>query len=253
MRGINLHAAQVIDGRDRRRVERLAKYITRPPIAQDRLERRQDGRLELIFKKVWRDGTRALVLEPHDLIARLVAAVPPPRFHMLRYFGVLSSHSSRRALVVPKPPVDAACHKPPPARGDQPRAARREGRCAGRAEAVGVVAGARVRGRCRDVPALLRPDEVGGGRHEPRGHHAADCGARGRPRIESAAHGESPRPRARAIGDGVRGGVRRPATSLGRRCVSRALGEGDRARQRTRRAQSAPGEPNRRRGSGCGR
>ncbi|MBK7583062.1 MAG: transposase [Myxococcales bacterium] len=119
VRGINLHAAQVIDGRDRRRVERLAKYITRPPIAQDRLERRQDGRLELIFKKVWRDGTRALVLEPHDLIARLVAAVPPPRFHMLRYFGVLSSHSSRRALVVPKPPVDAACHKPPPARGDQ--------------------------------------------------------------------------------------------------------------------------------------
>ncbi|MBK7583055.1 MAG: transposase [Myxococcales bacterium] len=64
VRGINLHAAQVIDGRDRRRVERLAKYITRPPIAQDRLERRQDGRLELIFKKVWRDGTRALVLEP---------------------------------------------------------------------------------------------------------------------------------------------------------------------------------------------
>ncbi|MBK7583068.1 MAG: transposase [Myxococcales bacterium] len=51
VRGINLHAAQVIDGRDRRRVERLAKYITRPPIAQDRLERRQDGRLELIFKK----------------------------------------------------------------------------------------------------------------------------------------------------------------------------------------------------------
>ncbi|MBK7583385.1 MAG: transposase [Myxococcales bacterium] len=82
VRGINLHAAQVIDGRDRRRVERLVKYITRPPIAQDRLERRQDGRLELIFKKVWRDGTRALVLEPHDLIARLVAAVPPPRFHM---------------------------------------------------------------------------------------------------------------------------------------------------------------------------
>jgi len=95
------------------------RYITRPPIAQDRLERREDGRLELIFKKAWRDGTRALLLEPHDLIARLVAAVPPPRSHMLRYFGVLSSHSSRRALVVPKPPVDASADKPPPARGDQ--------------------------------------------------------------------------------------------------------------------------------------
>ena len=80
---------------------------------------RPDGKLELSFKKVWRDGTRALVLEPHDLIARLVAAVPPPRWHLLRYFGVLSSHSSRRSLVVPTPRPDPTAHKPPPARGDQ--------------------------------------------------------------------------------------------------------------------------------------
>lgn len=93
--------------------------ITRPPVAQDRLERRPDGKLELGFKKVWRDGTRALVFEPADLIARLVAAVPPPRFHLLRYFGVLSSHSSRRRLVVPTPPADPSASKPPPARGDQ--------------------------------------------------------------------------------------------------------------------------------------
>ena len=119
VRGINIHAAQVVDGRDRRRVERLCKYITRPPVAQDRLERRTDAKLELSFKKPWRDGTRALVLEPHDLIARLVAAVPPPRFHMLRYFRVLSSHSSHRARVVPDPPADDVANKPPPARGDQ--------------------------------------------------------------------------------------------------------------------------------------
>ena len=88
-------------------------------VAQDRLERRGDGKLELTFKKPWRDGTRALVLEPDDLIARLVAAVPPPRFHTLRYFGVLSSHSSRRALVVPGAAPDPASTKPPPAAGDQ--------------------------------------------------------------------------------------------------------------------------------------
>jgi len=119
VRGINVHAAQVVDGRDRRRVERLCRYITRPPVAQNRLERRSDGKLELTFKKPWRDGTRALVLEPEDLIARLVAAVPPPRFHTLRYFGVLSSHSSRRALVVPDAPPDPSSTKPPPAAGDQ--------------------------------------------------------------------------------------------------------------------------------------
>lgn len=70
---------QVIDCRDRRRVEGLCKYITRPPVATDRLERRSDGKLDLAFKKAWRDGTRALVFEPADLIARLVAAVPPSR------------------------------------------------------------------------------------------------------------------------------------------------------------------------------
>ncbi len=146
VRGINIHAAQAIDGRDRRRVERICQYdpwksptgdITRPPVAQDRLERRADGKLELSFKRAWRDdpwksptggGTRALVFEPADLIPRLVAAVPPPRWHLLRYFGVLSlfrdfqgssSHSSRRRLVVPTPPADATANKPPPARGDQ--------------------------------------------------------------------------------------------------------------------------------------
>ena len=119
VRGINIHAAQVVDGRDRRRVERLCKYITRPPVAQDRLERRADGKLELGVKRAWRDGTRALVFEPADLIPRLVAAVPPPRFHLLRYFGVLSSHSSRRRFVVPRPLADSTANKPAPACGDQ--------------------------------------------------------------------------------------------------------------------------------------
>jgi hypothetical protein len=119
VRGINLHAKQAIDGRDRNQLERLCRYITRPSIAQDRLEQRPDGRIELTLKRAWRDGTRALVFEPHDLITRLVAAVPPPRSHLVRYFGVLSSHASLRAEVVPKPSADPARHKPPPARGDQ--------------------------------------------------------------------------------------------------------------------------------------
>jgi hypothetical protein len=41
------------------------------------------------------------LLEPLDFIARLCALIPPPRFHMLRYHGVLAAHSSVRAEVVP--------------------------------------------------------------------------------------------------------------------------------------------------------
>ena len=62
---------------------------------------------------------RALLLEPHDLLLRLVAAVPPPRSHLLRYFGVLSSHAALRPEVVPAPPADPDQSRPPPAAGDQ--------------------------------------------------------------------------------------------------------------------------------------
>jgi hypothetical protein len=119
VRGINVHARQVVDGRDRRQLERLCRYITRPPLAQDRLARRTDGTLELTLKSPWRDGTRAVVMSPHDFLARLVAAVPPPRFHLLRYFGVMSSHSKHRADVVPTHAADPDAHVAPPAEGDQ--------------------------------------------------------------------------------------------------------------------------------------
>jgi hypothetical protein len=109
-----------VDGRDRKQLERLCRYITRPPIAQDRLTRRADGSLELELKSVWKDGTRAIVLEPDDLLTRLVAAVPPPRQHQLRYFGVLSSHAKLRAEVVPCPDAaDADCATGNAAQGGQ--------------------------------------------------------------------------------------------------------------------------------------
>lgn len=60
-----------------------SRDLTRPPVAQDRLERRTDGKLDLGFKKPRRDGTRAFVLElgstapafPH--VALDAAGLPP--------------------------------------------------------------------------------------------------------------------------------------------------------------------------------
>jgi hypothetical protein len=116
--GVNLYAKQVLDGRDREKLERLARYVMRPALSQERLAWRPDGRLQLTLKTPWKDGTRALVLEPHDLLVRLCATVPPPWFNMIRYFGVLSSHSRHRARVVPSR-VDPARFAPEPAEGDQ--------------------------------------------------------------------------------------------------------------------------------------
>ena len=119
VRGVNLHARQCVDGRDRRQLERLCRYITRPPVAQDRLTERSDGTLELALKSVWKDGTRAIVFSPQDLVVRLIAAIPPPRIHLLRYFGVLSSHSALRKEVVPRSCPDPRAIRPSPASGDQ--------------------------------------------------------------------------------------------------------------------------------------
>jgi len=100
--GINVHAEVAVPPRDRARLERLCRYVCRPPIAQERLEETANGKLRYSLKRPWRDGTVALVLEPLDLLARVCALIPPPRFHMVRYHGVLSSHAKARAEVVPK-------------------------------------------------------------------------------------------------------------------------------------------------------
>jgi hypothetical protein len=119
--GVNLFAKQRVDGRDRRQLERLCRYVMRPPLSQERLVQLPDGRLRLTLKNTWKDGTRALLLHPHDLLVRLCAAIPPPWFHMIRYFGVLSSDSSERSLVVPESTAPHTRHRftPPPAAGDQ--------------------------------------------------------------------------------------------------------------------------------------
>ena len=49
----------------------------------------------------WRDGTCGVLLDPLDFLARLAALIPPPKFHMLRYHGVLAAHAKDRARVVP--------------------------------------------------------------------------------------------------------------------------------------------------------
>jgi len=53
----NVHAQVAIPARDRARLERLCRYLCRPPIAQQRLEEHSSGKLRYTFKKPWKDGT----------------------------------------------------------------------------------------------------------------------------------------------------------------------------------------------------
>ena len=100
--GLSLHADVAVPARDRPRLERLARYCARPPIATDRLTKLEDGRLCYRLKHRWRDGSTHIVLDPVDLLERLATFVPPPRFHMVRYHGIVAPCASWRDHVVPQ-------------------------------------------------------------------------------------------------------------------------------------------------------
>jgi anti-sigma factor RsiW len=55
--GMSLHADVSVPARDRRRLERLCRYVSRPPLANERLEERPHGTLALPPKTRWRDGS----------------------------------------------------------------------------------------------------------------------------------------------------------------------------------------------------
>jgi predicted ATPase len=95
-----LHANVWVGTHDRAGLERLCRYILRPPFAQERLRMRGDGRVALELKRAWHDGTRELVFEPLEFLERLATLTPRPEANLLLSHGVLASRARWRARVV---------------------------------------------------------------------------------------------------------------------------------------------------------
>lgn len=55
--GFDLHADVRVPPNDRARLEHLCRYLLRPPLVQDRLRLRADGRVAIKLKRAWHDGT----------------------------------------------------------------------------------------------------------------------------------------------------------------------------------------------------
>ena len=164
-----------VPARDRRRLERLSRL--------------EDGRLLYRLEHRWRDGTTQVVFEPQELVEKLTALVPPPRFHRVRYHGIRGPRASERDRVVPgagtagepdrSPPGNPsrASLAETPSNTDARERARRElpdrsARRPRRAPSHGP-GGA----RCRGVGRALRRAALRPGLRCPRD---SGCGARGR-------------------------------------------------------------------------
>jgi len=90
-----------------------AWYAVRPAFAVDGFTELADGRIAYRVRHPLGPGRTHRVLTPLELLARLAAIVPPPRYPLTRYHGVLAGNSPWREFVVPRPPEPAAgCRHP---------------------------------------------------------------------------------------------------------------------------------------------
>jgi hypothetical protein len=101
--GFSLNAGVACKAGDRRKLQRLCRYVARPAIALERLSRDGDGLVVYELKHPFRDGTTHVLFEPLDFIARLAALVPRPRSHLIRFHGLFAPNARHRRLVVPGP------------------------------------------------------------------------------------------------------------------------------------------------------
>ena len=119
--GFSLHAAVRVEAHDRKRLEQLCRYITRPALSDERVQLNATGQVELKLKTPWRDGTTHLVMSPLEFMQRLAVLGPRPRLHLIRFgvritsrfevsglslreHGVLAPNAKLRSQVVPRGP-----------------------------------------------------------------------------------------------------------------------------------------------------
>ena len=106
--GFSLHAAVRWRADQRRELEHLCRYITRPAIANERLKRNRANQVVLQLKSPYKDGTTHVVMSPMEFMERLAALVPRPRLHLIRFHGVLAPNAKLRSKIIPTPPEPAA-------------------------------------------------------------------------------------------------------------------------------------------------
>ena len=73
--GFSLHAGVRCGAYQRKELERLCRYITRPAIANERVKRDGSGDVVLQLKSAWRDGTTHIRMSPLEFMQRLAGDI----------------------------------------------------------------------------------------------------------------------------------------------------------------------------------
>jgi len=103
--GFSLHANTSTNTLARDRLENLIKYIARGPFSNERIEITPEGKVMLKLKTAYSDGTTHLLLSFSEFIEKLVALIPRPKIHLVRWGGVFAPNSPLRKQIVLKPEI----------------------------------------------------------------------------------------------------------------------------------------------------
>ncbi len=82
--GFSAHNAVTVQADDYDGIERLARYLLRPPLSLERLSL-EPGLARYRHKRAPQRGGEPI--DPAELLARMLMHVPAPRLHLVRYFG----------------------------------------------------------------------------------------------------------------------------------------------------------------------
>lgn len=99
--GFSLHAGVATQAHERKKLERICRYVARPAVSEQRLALTKDSRVRYELKTPYRNGTTHVIFEPLDFIARLSALIPKPRVNLTRFHGVFAPNSKYRVTITP--------------------------------------------------------------------------------------------------------------------------------------------------------
>jgi Putative transposase len=77
--GFSLHAAVRCGADQRKQLEQLCRYITRPALSDERVQFNAAAQVELKLKTPWRDSTTHLAMSPLAFMQSLTASKPRSR------------------------------------------------------------------------------------------------------------------------------------------------------------------------------
>ena len=98
--GFSMHAGVACKSNQRKKLERLCRYITRPAIAEQRLSLASNGNVIVAFKTPYDDGTSHVVLSPMEFMGRLAALVPKPRVNLTRAYSMTWAQRLKRVFAI---------------------------------------------------------------------------------------------------------------------------------------------------------